>query len=164
MSRQPIPEHHGGHTPPSDIARRLHDLHSDYLDVRLPHIVEQMLEHVDSLGEGPDKERAKAILSDLFIFSHELRKHTLFEEKMLGDMNSESPLSERETEVLVELAHGLSNKEIADRLNISIHTVISHRKNIVHKTGITTLPELTLYALSRRLLSPQMGMNAPEKS
>ncbi len=161
MSSQPISGH-------ADIARRLHDLHSDYLDVRLPHIVEQMLELVDSLGEDYDTQaKAKAILSDLFIFSHELRKHTLFEEKMLGDASNETPLSERETEVLVELAHGLSNKEIADRLNISVHTVISHRKNIVQKTGITSLPELTLYALSRRLLSPlspQMGMDAPEKS
>ena len=54
-----------------------------------------------------------------------------------GEENSsQEPLSERETEVLEQLVNGLSNKEIADKLNISIHTVISHRKNITQKTGI----------------------------
>jgi DNA-binding CsgD family transcriptional regulator len=60
-------------------------------------------------------------------------------------------LSERETEVLVQLVNGLSNKEIADKLNISIHTVISHRKNIIEKTGIKSLPGLTIYAISKKI-------------
>jgi DNA-binding NarL/FixJ family response regulator len=62
-------------------------------------------------------------------------------------------LSERETEVLVQLVNGLSNKEIADRLNISIHTVISHRKNISQKTGIKSQSGLTIYALSNKIIS-----------
>ena len=56
-------------------------------------------------------------------------------------------LSDREKEVLAEVARGYLNKEIADRLNISINTVITHRKNITRKTGIKTTPGLTVYAL-----------------
>ncbi len=60
-------------------------------------------------------------------------------------------LSEREKEVLVEVAKGLTNKEIADRLNISIHTVITHRKNISHKTGINSIAGLTVYVIINKL-------------
>lgn len=64
----------------------------------------------------------------------------------------EDNLSERETDVLKLIVEGLSQKEIADRLNISIHTVISHRKNISQKTGIRTQAGLTIYALSNRII------------
>ncbi len=62
-------------------------------------------------------------------------------------------LSKRETDVLILLVKGLSNKEIADKLNISIHTVISHRKNITEKIGVKTLPGLTIYAISKKIIS-----------
>jgi DNA-binding NarL/FixJ family response regulator len=62
-------------------------------------------------------------------------------------------LSDREKDILIALAQGLANKEIADKLHISTHTVISHRKNIVRKTGIKTVSGLTLYALFNNLLS-----------
>ncbi len=62
-------------------------------------------------------------------------------------------LSEREIGVLIELVNGLSNKEIADKLCISIHTVISHRKNIVEKTGIKSLPGLTIFAITQKITS-----------
>ncbi len=64
----------------------------------------------------------------------------------------EQVLSERETDVLTLLVKGHSNKEIADLLNISIHTVVSHRKNIGDKTGIKSLPGLTIYALSHKII------------
>lgn len=62
-------------------------------------------------------------------------------------------ISERETDVLKLLVQGLSNKEIADKLNISIHTVVSHRKNIIQKTGIKSQAGLTIYAISNKLIS-----------
>ena len=62
-------------------------------------------------------------------------------------------LSDRETDVLKLLSGGLSNKEIACNLNISIHTVISHRKNISRKTGIKSQSGLTIYALSNNIIS-----------
>ena len=61
-------------------------------------------------------------------------------------------LSKRETDVLVAVAKGMMNKEIADKMNISIHTVISHRKNITRKTGIKSVSGLTVYALLNNLI------------
>ena len=61
-------------------------------------------------------------------------------------------LTEREEEILVSVARGLTNKEIADLHHISIHTVISHRKNIARKTGIKTVAGLTVYALLNNLI------------
>ena len=62
-------------------------------------------------------------------------------------------LSKRETDVLVAVAKGMMNKEIADQMNISIHTVISHRKNITRKTGIKSVSGLTVYALLKDLIT-----------
>jgi DNA-binding CsgD family transcriptional regulator len=68
------------------------------------------------------------------------------------DKNQQEDLTEREIEVLSQLVKGLSNKEIADKLNISVHTVISHRKNITEKTGIKSLSGLTIYAITRKII------------
>ena len=65
---------------------------------------------------------------------------------------SNHELTRRETAVLIEVAKGLSNKEIANRLNVSIFTVTTHRKNIVRKTGIKSVAGLTVYALLNNLI------------
>ena len=72
--------------------------------------------------------------------------------KSADDRNSNS-LSDREIDVLKEIVRGRSNKEIADVLNISIHTVMSHRKNIMQKTGIKSQAGLTVYALTNNILN-----------
>lgn len=64
-------------------------------------------------------------------------------------------LSDREKEILISVAKGLTNKEIADKHFISVHTVISHRKNISRKTGIKTVAGLTLYATFKNLVSQE---------
>lgn len=56
-------------------------------------------------------------------------------------------LSTREIEVLVLITKGLINKEIAEKLNISLTTVITHRKNITEKLGIKSVSGLTIYAV-----------------
>lgn len=56
-------------------------------------------------------------------------------------------LSAREVEVITLIAKGLINKEIADKLHISLTTVISHRKNITEKLGIKSVSGLTIYAV-----------------
>ena len=56
-------------------------------------------------------------------------------------------LSQREVEVLCLLAKGLTNKEIADRLFISVNTVLTHRKNISSKLGIRSVSGLSVYAI-----------------
>lgn len=67
------------------------------------------------------------------------------------DDNS-NELSIREREILTAVAKGKTNKEIADEFNLSIHTVISHRKNISHKLGINSIAGLTIYAVMNKLL------------
>ena len=69
------------------------------------------------------------------------------------EQNTMQELSNRETDVLKLLAKGLANKEIADKLNISTHTVITHRKNISQKTGIKSISGLTIYAVVQKLVS-----------
>lgn len=64
-----------------------------------------------------------------------------------GSDDSAHDLSPREIEVLILLTKGLINKEIADRLNISLTTVISHRKNITEKLGIKSVSGLAIYAV-----------------
>lgn len=61
-------------------------------------------------------------------------------------------LSNREKEILVSVAKGMHNKEIASSFNISIHTVISHRKNISKKTGIKSVSGFVVYALLNNLI------------
>ena len=56
-------------------------------------------------------------------------------------------LSDREVEVLSLIVRGYINKEIAEQLNISITTVISHRKNIMAKLGVRSVSALTIYAV-----------------
>lgn len=67
--------------------------------------------------------------------------------------NNIGELTSREKEILVKVASGHSNKQIADQLNLSVHTVITHRKNITHKTGIKTIAGLTVYALLNNLIT-----------
>ena len=69
-----------------------------------------------------------------------------------SDEPDTDPLSDREKEVLICLSKGLKNNEIADTLNISVHTVITHRKNIVRKTGIKSVAALTVYAILNNLI------------
>ena len=56
-------------------------------------------------------------------------------------------LTDREIEVMSLIAQGFINKEIADRLNIGLSTVITHRKNIMDKLGMKSVSALTIYAV-----------------
>lgn len=64
----------------------------------------------------------------------------------------ESVLSSREMEVAILLAKGLINKEIADRLNISVTTVITHRKNIMEKLHARSLADVIIYVVMNGLV------------
>ena len=56
-------------------------------------------------------------------------------------------LTDREIEVMALIVQGYINKEIADRLNIGLTTVITHRKNIMEKLGMKSVSALTIYAV-----------------
>lgn len=79
------------------------------------------------------------------------------ESKVQKDINIPNPasanaLSERERDVVVSPVHGMSNKEIADHLNISLNTVITHRRNIARKLQIHSAAGLTIYAIVNGLV------------
>ncbi|GAB6011698.1 helix-turn-helix transcriptional regulator [Viscerimonas tarda] len=61
-------------------------------------------------------------------------------------------LSDREKDILIGVVKGMSNKEIADFHNISIHTVITHRRNIGRKLGIHSASGLTVYAIINKFV------------
>lgn len=69
-----------------------------------------------------------------------------------SSQNESIELTNRERDVLVALVKGLTNKEISEKLFISIHTVITHRKNIIKKTGIKSVSGLTVYALINNII------------
>ena len=123
---------------------------------------------MQSLPAECDGEKRLEVLSTIFHLQEDLGHHTYIEDhilvplvemlegkrpdiRMAGESkpgeDAPEELSDREKEVLVLVAKGLLNKEIADKLNISINTVITHRKNITRKTGIKTAPGLTVYAI-----------------
>jgi regulator of cell morphogenesis and NO signaling len=72
-----------------------------------------------------------------------------------GEKNAPSTndLSEREKDIVVQVAKGLSNKEIADALFISVNTVMTHRRNISRKLQIHSPAALTIYALVNGLVN-----------
>jgi DNA-binding CsgD family transcriptional regulator len=79
----------------------------------------------------------------------------LFDHVQTNGETEAKGLSRRETDVLKYVALGLTNKEIADKLFISAHTVITHRKNISAKLGIKTIAGFTVYALINKILLPE---------
>ena len=127
-----------------------------------------------SIPDSCDGALRLDILDLIYHLQRDLMRHTCVEEDVLIPLvrRMENPslfrktlalergketdrheeLSDREKEILVCVAHGMLNKEIADRNDISIHTVISHRKNITRKTGIKTVAGLTVYAILNGLI------------
>ena len=82
----------------------------------------------------------------------DLLKPYLLEESAQADSKSSSLLTDREIEVVKLIALGKTNKEMAKELFISIHTIISHRKNITEKLGIKSISGLTVYAILNNLI------------
>ena len=107
-----------------------------------------------------------SVMSDLWHTQQDFEDHCAIEDDILRPAISHrtstvsrrhqlpetEELSEREKDVLVQVVRGLSNKEIADVLCISTHTVISHRKNIARKLNIHSTAGLTIYAIVNKLV------------
>ncbi|MDY4650165.1 MAG: helix-turn-helix transcriptional regulator [Muribaculaceae bacterium] len=72
--------------------------------------------------------------------------------QILNGAESNETITEREKEIIVCLVQGMINKVIADKLNISVNTVITHRRNISRKLQIHSLAGLTLYAIANNLI------------
>lgn len=78
-------------------------------------------------------------------------KKVLMSEKQ-DEPNTTESLSNREREIIVCVVKGMTNKEIADQLCLSIHTVITHRRNISNKLQIRSAAGLTIYAIVNKLV------------
>ncbi len=68
-------------------------------------------------------------------------------------------VSEREIEIIKHIALGLSNKQIADKLCLSLHTVNTHRKNILQKLKVNNTAGVVMFAVKNNLLSEELHAN-----
>lgn len=119
-------------------------------------------------GDGPN-ELLNMVLFDLFNCEQDLLQHCgvendlflpaveLLEERTKGNPapkeEPEDMLSEREREIVACIARGMSNRDVADKLFISVNTVLTHRKNIFRKLDIHTISGLTIYAVVNGLIT-----------
>lgn len=108
-----------------------------------------------------------SVMSDLWHTEQDFADHCAIEDDILrpalthhpirkaktGTVKQETEeLSDRERDVLIQVVRGLSNKEIADVLCISMHTVVTHRKHITRKLNIHSTAGLTIYAIVNHLI------------
>lgn len=70
-------------------------------------------------------------------------------------------VSERENEIIILIAEGLTNEQIAIQLFLSKHTVNTHRKNIMGKLGVKNTAGIVMYAVKTNLVSPNKFLFAP---
>jgi DNA-binding CsgD family transcriptional regulator len=79
---------------------------------------------------------------------------TLLEhQRQEGPVNPAEILTQRERTIVRLVSMGLTNRQIADQLYLSTHTVITHRKNISNKLGIKSVSGLTVYAIVNNIIT-----------
>ena len=142
------------------------DQHIAAKAIELKNLIIKYYPHNDKTStQAQEQERLLyAVLHDLYHFENELALHCAIEDEIMlpaiakAENNKQKTaineqkteigeLSNREKDVLVQIVNGLSNKEIADKLCLSTHTVMSHRKNIARKLNIHSTAGLTIYAI-----------------
>ena len=98
------------------------------------------------------KIQVLAIFDDLDILSKKIHGllNLVSEEE---EVDSQEALSQREKEIVICVVKGMTNKEIAENLFLSIHTVITHRRNISKKLQIHSAAGLTIYAIVNKLVT-----------
>jgi two-component system, NarL family, nitrate/nitrite response regulator NarL len=115
--------------------------------------------------EAPPEELVHAIESVYGgepFFSEEIARAALTEFVSSGGRKEPfSQLTPREREVLVAIAEGQSNKEIADRLQIGVRTIETHRERIMRRLNIHSVAGLTKYAIANGLVSIEGGSAPP---
>ena len=138
-----------------EIFRRQHD----QVETKLRELKNIIIKYYPS---GSTNE-LNGVLFDIFTCEQELASHNAVEDDIfvpaVERLASESPragrpepLSAREREIIVCVVKGLTNKQIADALCISTHTVITHRRNIAAKLQIHSAAGLTIYAIVNNLV------------
>jgi two-component system nitrate/nitrite response regulator NarL len=104
---------------------------------------------------SPDEllQAIETVAAGQAFFGQEVARVALNQFVRGGERTEPSPLTAREKEVLILIADGLSNKEIASKLNVGVRTVETHRERIMSKLNIHSVAGLTKYALTRGLVS-----------
>lgn len=108
-------------------------------------------------GSKELEEGIREVHSGRNYFSQELLRNIIFN---LGDKKSTSgkaqstinQFTNREMDILQQVCSGLSNKEIAEQLNISVRTVESHKSNLIQKTGVKNTIGLVMYAIKNAII------------
>lgn len=133
------------------------------IDVRLGELIDIIVKYYP----GGATNELNTVLYDIFVCQQDLESHNLIEDvllvpqvkKMEEALQKKSEkrveddtLSERERDVLVHIVRGLTNKEIAAKMFLSVHTVNTHRKNIMNKLKIHSPAGLTIYAIVNKLV------------
>ncbi len=71
-------------------------------------------------------------------------------------------LSKREIEIIALISEGLTNKQIAHQLHVSSHTIMTHRKNIMQKLGISNTANLVMFAVKQKIVQPNKFLFATQ--
>ena len=156
-----ISEFAGKHTPIGDKLKELKDIVIRYYPERNNYLL-------------------NAVLLDIILCEQDLTSHCMIEDKLfvpavrhveqqikqsgqvayIDESENETPdkdklevLSDREKDIVVCVAKGMNNKEIADYLFLSVHTVTTHRRNISNKLQIHSTAGLIIYAIANRLVN-----------
>jgi DNA-binding NarL/FixJ family response regulator len=94
-----------------------------------------------------------SIVDELNVISDKIKSLVAPEEPdEEGSDKEKEVLSKREKEIVALVVKGLTNQEIADKLYLSVHTVITHRRNIARKLEIHSATGLTIYAIVNKLV------------
>lgn len=148
--------------------------HHDSIEKKLSDLKKLFLQYYPQKGNNNE---LNSVILELYRTEEELRNHCLIEDNLFTpaikrfqhkmrscrhiDVKSqafvntcnEELLSEREKDIVVCVAKGLSNKEIADVLCLSINTVTTHRRNIARKLSIHSPAGITIYAIVNKLVN-----------
>ena len=138
-----------------DIFRRQHD----QVDAKLRELKNIIIKYYPSGSTN----QLNGVLFDIFTCEQELASHNAVEDEIFipaverlaatgPRLAKPEPLSTREKEIIVCVVKGMTNKQIADSLCISAHTVITHRRNIAAKLQIHSAAGLTIYAIVNKLV------------
>lgn len=132
--------------------------------------------------EQSSPDLVNSVLLDIVLCERDIARHAEIEDrlfipavrKMLEELEAgsgpegveeadgDNELTNREKEIVEAIAMGLSNKQIADRLFVSVHTVTTHRRNICSKLDIHSSAGLTLYAVIHGLVRIDSISQSPD--
>ncbi|MDE6755175.1 MAG: LuxR C-terminal-related transcriptional regulator [Muribaculaceae bacterium] len=90
-----------------------------------------------------------SVIDDMDVISQKIKALCTTESDLA---NEKETLSQREKEIISWVVRGMTNQEIADKLFLSIHTVITHRRNIARKLEIHSATGLTIYAIVNKIV------------